>query len=127
MATIYRGLNTGFFLNDIIDDDLALRNLGLNTDDLNVINGISRGDNGISKDEFKTISNLGLDAQKELFSLSRSGQNIEQLLTSGEGLDFTNRVFDLNMEFNADVDDQRIHLDRLNWLEGAVFLGDPVG
>ena len=106
MATIYRGLNTGFFLNDIIDDDLALRNLGLNTDDLAVINGISRGDNGISKDEFKTISNLGLDAQKELFSLSRSGQNIEQLLTSGEGLDFTNRVFDLNMEFNADVDDQ---------------------
>jgi hypothetical protein len=106
MATIYRGLNTGFFLNDIINDNKALTNLGLNPDDLDIINGISRGADGITSTEFRTISNLTLDAQKELGSLSRSGGRIEQLLTTGNRLDFTNRVFDLNMEFNADVNDQ---------------------
>ena len=106
MATIYRGLNTGFFLNDIINDNKALTNLGLNPDDLDIINGISRGADGITSTEFRTISNITLDAQKELGSLSRSGGRIEQLLTTGNRLDFTNRVFDLNMEFNADVNDQ---------------------
>jgi len=106
MATIYRGLNTGFFLNDIINDNKALTNLGLNPDDLDIIKGISRGAEGITSTEFRTISNLTLDAQKELGSLSRSGGRIEQLLTTGNRLDFTNRVFDLNMEFNADVNDQ---------------------
>jgi Leucine-rich repeat (LRR) protein len=106
MATIYRGLNVNFYLNDIINDREALLNLGLNPDDLEVVSGIGRGDNSIEKNEFKTISGLNLDAQKELFSIARSGQNIEQLLTSSNKVDFINRVFDLNMEFGADVDDQ---------------------
>ena len=106
MATIFRGLNVNFFLNDIINDREALNNIGLNADDIDVINGISRGDNGISKNELKTISGLSLDAQKELFSLSRSGQNIERLLTDSPKVDYVNRVFDLNLSYNADVDDQ---------------------
>lgn len=106
MATIYRGLNVNFYLNDIINDREALINLGLNPDDLEVVTGISQGENGIEKNEFKTISGLSLDAQKELFSVSRSGQNIEQLLTSSNKVDFINRVFDLNMQFGADIDDQ---------------------
>ena len=106
MATIYRGLNVTFYLNDIIDDREALLNLGLNQDDLDVINGISRGNDGITKDELKTVSGLNLDAQKELFSLYRSGQSIERILTDSDKVDYTNRVFDLDMEFNADVDGQ---------------------
>ena len=106
MATIYRGLNVNFYLNDIINDRESLLNLGLNPDDLDVVSGLAAGENGISKNEFKTISGLSLDAQKELFSLSRSGGSIEQLLTNSNRVDYINRVFDLNMQFGADVDDQ---------------------
>jgi len=106
MAEIYRGYNVNFFLNDVINKNTALINIGLNPDDVDVINGISKGDNGLNVNEFRTMSGLTLDAQKELVSIERAGGTIENLLSSSNKIDYLNRVFDLNMQTNLDINDQ---------------------
>ena len=106
MSQIFRGYNVNFFFNDVIDKDTALLNIGLNPDDVDVINGISRGNDGLDVNEFRTISGLTSDIQKELISIEFSGRDIEQLLNTSNKVDYLNRSFDLTLQGNLDIDDQ---------------------
>lgn len=78
MAT-FIGLNLRFLLNDAFDKNAALRNIGLNREDLERISGLSEaikgGDTG-EREDMRTLSNLDLDQEKELYALRISGEAV---------------------------------------------------
>lgn len=83
MAT-YIGLNLRFLLNDVFDRNKAVLNLGLNTEDLQRISGLNNallGGTNPSQD-MRTLSNLDLDQEKELYALRISGESIQNNVTA---------------------------------------------
>ena len=97
MADVYRGLNLAFRLNDIDNKGEALKNLNLDSRDLDAIRGIRSA--GVGFDELKTISGLDVDQKKELYSIGRAAFDINNYLTT---------LTDINrpQEYNIRIDDQ---------------------
>ena len=69
--TIYYGLNVGKAMKDISDPKVALANLGLRTDNLDIIRQLSEY---ISRDEFHQLSGLVNDQKKYLDSFALAGE-----------------------------------------------------
>jgi hypothetical protein len=69
--TIYYGLNVGKAMKDISDPEVALANLGLRSDNLDIIRQLSEY---ISRDEFHQLSGLVNDQKKFLDGFSRAGE-----------------------------------------------------
>lgn len=74
------GLNTGFYLNDVNDLELSLKNLGVNRDDLDHIRGIASA--GLTKQMLHLLGNLDLDQEKQQFSLFKSSEYVTGELTA---------------------------------------------
>jgi Leucine-rich repeat (LRR) protein len=72
MTKIYFGINTISNLAQVSNNNLSLKNLNLDINDLNVIRGLS--DVGVTRDDLKNISILDLDIKAELLSLSSGTQ-----------------------------------------------------
>jgi hypothetical protein len=68
MTRFIYGLNVNKSFADIPDPEKALENLGLNIRDLDIIRGISN--EGVTKNDIVRISNLDVDARKELATIS---------------------------------------------------------
>ena len=83
--TIYRGLNVGKALSDIDDAREALKNLGLNREDFDIISGLTDADVGVGISDFHNMANLSSDQKKELESLAECADNTERVfLTVGD-------------------------------------------
>jgi hypothetical protein len=91
------GLNVSFSLNDIADNREALRNIGLDIRDLDIIRGIQA--EGINSQELQLLSGLDLDQEKELYSLFYASERIENL---------SQNISDIQvpLNFNQRIDDQ---------------------
>jgi glutaredoxin-related protein len=81
-SRFYYGLNTSNYLTDIVDADDSLRNMGINIEDIDIIRGIS--EEGVSKFDIRTISNLNSDVKKELISLQYATDEYIRLLDNFE-------------------------------------------
>lgn len=68
---IYRGLNVAKTMADVDDPIAALASLGLRRADFDLIAGITGADVGVDISDFHNLSNLTVDAKKELNSLRR--------------------------------------------------------
>jgi Leucine-rich repeat (LRR) protein len=68
--TIYRGLNVQKALNDVDDPVAALKNLGLDQRDLDLVSGLTAAGNDITKEELHTLAGLVDDQKNVLFGLS---------------------------------------------------------
>jgi hypothetical protein len=77
--TIYRGLNVGKALSDIDDAREALKNLGLNRADFDIISGLTDADVGVGISDFHNMANLSSDQKKELESLAQCADNTERV------------------------------------------------
>lgn len=96
--TIYYGLNVGKAMKDISDPEVALSNLGLRSDNLDIIRQLSEY---ISRDEFHQISGLVNDQKKFLDSFALAGE--EASLQSGNM-----PKIDQNQEYNYTINDRLI-------------------
>ena len=94
---IYRGLNTQVSLNDVDSKTEALRNLNLDKRDLDVIFGVSKGDNNITDLDLRMISGLDIDYGKEAKALQEGSNIISQEIN--EYADISNEL-----RLNADID-----------------------
>jgi len=74
---IYRGLNVAKALNDIDDSREALKNLGLNRADFDLISGLTSAGVGVGINDFHNMANLTSDQKKELESLSSAADATE--------------------------------------------------
>ena len=77
--TIYRGLNVGKALSDIDDSREALKNLGLNRADFDIISGLTDADVGVGISDFHNMANLSSDQKKELEALAQCADNTERV------------------------------------------------
>ena len=84
MATIYRGLNVGKSLIDVDEPREALKNLGLNGEDLNLIYGLTGDTVGLNTSDIHNVAGLVDDQERILI-----GQQISSL-------EITNRLFGLD-------------------------------
>ena len=125
--SIFVGLNTNRLFADVSDNNLALQNLGLNIEDVGVLNGEGSEtgdaliDIPLNPDELRTISSLDIDAQKELYALTRSVSQLSEDAT---------RISDIasSLRFNIRIDDQiragAIKYKFYDFAEGQVRTGD---
>lgn len=98
MATIYYGLNVSKAMNDIDNESIALSNLGLNIENLELIRGL---DTYIDRDEFHNLAGLVDDQRQVLSSLLRSSNT-----ASFEALQMPS--VDADQVFNYDIDNKLI-------------------
>ena len=94
---IFRGLNTQVSLNDVDSKTEALKNLNLNKLDLDVIFGITDGDNAITNLDLRMISSLDIDYGKEAKALEEGSNTITAEI--GDFTDITNEL-----RLNVDLD-----------------------
>jgi hypothetical protein len=91
---IFRGLNVTKALNDVDDPAEALRNLGLNQLDLQLVSGLTAADVNIR--EFHTVAGLVDDQKKLLYSLGRASEvmagELNSLLDVKQPLDYNYRL-----------------------------------
>lgn len=96
--TIYYGLNVGKAMKDISDPEVALANLGLRSDNLNIIRQLSEY---ISRDEFHQLSGLVNDQKKFLDGFSLAGE--EASFQSGNM-----PKIDQTQEYNYSINDRLV-------------------
>ena len=95
---IYRGLNVSKALNDVDDSAAALRNLGLDQRDLNLISGLTAAGSDVNVREFHAVAGLVDDQKKSLYSLARASEvvagQLESLVDIKQSLLFNYRIDD---------------------------------
>ena len=102
---VFTGLNVSRLFADISNTREALKELGIDIDDVNILNGElsstgnSLADIPLSQEEVRTLSGLETDAKKELYALNRSFSSIDRLVSSME--DIT-----VSLPYNMRIDDQ---------------------
>lgn len=74
---IYRGLNVAKALSDIDDSRQALKNLGLNREDFDLIAGLTSSEVGVGISDFHNMAGLTSDQKKELESLASAADATE--------------------------------------------------
>ena len=86
MADIKFGLNINRSLADVADPGAALANIGININDLDIIRGAA-GDLGITSDDVKTLSGLGVPVQTYLVKLYQDTLQYASIIdeTAGTG------------------------------------------
>lgn len=75
--TFYFGLNVDYDLSEISDKRIALKSLGLDLDDLDVIRGAAN--QGVTQDDLITLSGLNFDAKRRMFGIDAVLNNYERL------------------------------------------------
>ena len=83
---IYRGLNVAKALSDIDDSREALKNLGLNREDFDLIAGLTSADVGVGIQDFHNMSGLREDQKKILESLAEASDATESRLEEIEDI-----------------------------------------
>lgn len=105
MSKIYVGLNVNRLFADVANPREALDNLGLNIEDVQLLNGEGSEsgdaliDIPIDREELITVSGLDLDQKKELYSLTRAVSRLNRTVTD---------ISDINnsLSFNIRLNDQ---------------------
>jgi hypothetical protein len=80
------GLSVSLSLADVPDRKLSLRNIGINTEDLEIIRGISEG--GFDKNDLQTISNLSVPVWRSFDRYINDVSTYGDSLTISGGADF---------------------------------------
>lgn len=105
MANIYRGLNIELNFADILNNRESLSNLGLNLDDIDLINGKNTDDAkglsafGLDTTDIRMASGLNEDQRKSLYSLNTSSQFSSRILADMSSVNE-------NLLHNIRIDDQ---------------------
>ena len=106
--TVKIGLNTNRLFSDVSDTGKCLESLGLNLDDIKILNGENSElgnaliDIPINKEELTTLSGLDIDSQKELYSISRAASRISELSSDIEDIGYNmNNNISINSRIQA--------------------------
>lgn len=120
MAIIRYGLNIGNSLAEIENKEEALKNLGLDIRDLDVIRGLSN-EVALSQDELKLISNLTIDVKAALISLRSSASYIPYILSNAPtaNIGLTSNIY-INNQFIAGA----FKYDYYDFVSGETKSGD---
>lgn len=102
MANVIYGLNINQYLSEVIDKSEAMKNLGIDVRDLDVIRDISTDPINLNKEDLRLISNLKSDVRAVLFSLRSSASFFPSILSNAPIANFpvNNNIF-INGQLSA--------------------------
>lgn len=127
MTTIYVGLNTRRLFADIASPSQSLDALGLNIEDVQLLNGEgSESGNALidiplDAEELRTLSGLTVDARKELYALTRAASRINQDVADISDI---NDLLRFNMRINNQIRAGAIKYKFYDYATNAIRGGD---
>ena len=102
MAKVIYGLNKDQYLSEVLDKTEAIKNLGIDKRDLDVIRDISADPNSLDKEDLRLISGLKSDIRAVLYSLRSSVSFFPSILANAPVSNFPiNNNISINAQLSA--------------------------
>jgi hypothetical protein len=127
VSNIYVGLNTRRLFSDVASPSESLDALGLNIEDVRLLNGENSElgdaliDIPLDPEELRTLSGLDVDAPKELYSLVRSVSRLNQ---NAADISDINNSLRFNIRINDQIRAGAIKYKFLDFSDSSIRSGD---